>query len=352
MEIWTTFSPQKVSWELTTAQNKGKGGDSDWLKNLDLIKKSLLILKSYKISGIRLVIFPPDLIQDGEIFNWEKLNRVLSLTKQLNLKVDWCLGPFQYPYGPGIRIPRKFFPHFLEGFKFIDQDPGLRKYALAFLNEQLNEFAKDKRINGFFVSNEWPDCHGIDGLKEVKGCVSKDFMKEILSIVKSKTDKPINVNTNISIDQSLKLLSTFNELLDVVGKQGVLGLDIYPFRETWKRLPKIKFFRLFKPYRKRLVELRNKLKPVEVNFAEIEAQPWGSGQSWYEIIKSSPNPEKQIGTFKRGQLLGTYNHYIKETKIKKISLWGADFWLTAHEQGIKWPFEDVKNLSKMAIDST
>ena len=78
MQIWTTFSPQKVCWELTTVQNKGKGGTSDWMSHQKIIEESLLLLKQYGIVGIRLVIFPNELTKDGKSFNWMPLDAILA----------------------------------------------------------------------------------------------------------------------------------------------------------------------------------------------------------------------------------------------------------------------------------
>src|SRR2546423_10185951 len=102
MKLLTTFCPSKIVWELTAIASEGKFPSNNWQKQLALIEESLILLKQSGIAGIRLVLFPSELTNDGNAFRFEPLTTMLSVTDKLKMEVILCVGPFQYPYYPGI----------------------------------------------------------------------------------------------------------------------------------------------------------------------------------------------------------------------------------------------------------
>lgn len=372
MQIWTTFSPQKVCWELTTVQNKGKGGTSDWMSHQKIIEESLLLLKQYGIVGIRLVIFPNELTKDGKSFNWMPLDAILALCAKHKLLVDLCIGPFQYPHYPGIYLPEKVLSHLssratngsrgilspqaallkrslhyagapveMTTVERIDDNHKLNEYGLKFLEKQLKRYGSDKRIHGFHFANEWPDKQRIAGAEDIKGEVSEKFMLTAVTLIRKMTKKPIFMNTNIDAADKNTLFDTFKNIFASLDKQGRLGFDIYPSQETWKHAPLQKIRRLFEAYKASFISACHAFAPCEIYFAEVEAQPWGNGRSWYKIIKSEINPEEQILTYSRHSLKETWDKHISGTPCNTVSLWGSDFWLSAHAMGVKWPMNVV-----------
>ncbi len=53
-QIWTTFCPSKVNWELSKIESKGGSASSDWLSNISLIDNSLELLKKFGITGYQI----------------------------------------------------------------------------------------------------------------------------------------------------------------------------------------------------------------------------------------------------------------------------------------------------------
>lgn len=343
MQVWTTFSPQKVCWELTTVQNKGVHGSNDWLQHRNLIEMYLKILVNYGISGIRLVIYPPELTEDGTTFNWEPVDTMLILCKRLRITVVFCIGPFQYPYYPGIYLPDGFHNK-LSDSEYLDSFPELKKYSLIFLSKQLERYGNNNLIKGFHLANEWPDMQVVAGMEKIKKAVSESFMIEIVQIIKRLTKKQVYLNTNIDAADKNNLKKTFKSILEALGNQGKLGFDIYPSQEGWRNVPLQKLLRLFVPFNKSFRWACQELEPCELFFAEVEAQPWGDGRSWYSIVKSAPNPEDEILTYTPKSLEKTWKNHIKFTECNIISLWGSDFWLSAYEMGFKWPLNAVKEI--------
>lgn len=345
MTFWTTFTPGKVSWELTTIQTRAKGGDSNWMRHLDIIEASLKKLKANGIAGIRLVIYPYELTEDGKKFDWKPLETMLTLCKKHKLGVEWCIGPFQYPNYPGIYFPKPLLRHVFNNTRMLDTQPQLREFGTMYLEKQLERYGDDDRIRGFHFANEWPDIQHVQGKESVRTGVSPAYMLEAAKYIKEHTDKPISFNTNIDASDKRKIDNVFGELFDGLGNRARLGFDIYPSQETWRKAFLQKLRRIFEPYQKSYQWSCNRFPQCEMFFCEVEAQPWGSGQSWYKMINDEPNPQEKVLLYAKESLPKTMKKYIKPTTTKEVSLWGGDFWLSADAMGVKWPLEQVKHFA-------
>lgn len=347
MEIWTTFTPQKISWELTYIATKGKAPSSNWVKNIKLVEDSLKMLKIAGITGIRLVIYPTELSMDGKSLKWQIVDRMLEMCAKNKIAVDLCIGPFQYPNYPGIYLPAKQLQFVFDNKRCLDTVPELWKYGMDFLNEQINRYGKDRRIHGFHLSNEWPDPQKVKGREKVKTCISTSFMLNVVEFLLQNTKKPILLNTNIDVNHKKKLQKVFGEILKSLGSQGKLGFDIYPSQFTWKRYPLRKLLYLTWPYFKFFNSFKKKFSSCEMFFAEVEAQPWGGGQSWYQLINEAENPEEKVLSYSNNSLFKTYEKYIKKTDCQIVSLWGSDFWIAAEAMGVTWPLSQIKAIKSI-----
>ena len=346
MQIWTTFCPSKISWELTYIETKGDKPSSDWQKNRKLIEESLHLLKQSGIAGIRLVIYPAESTQDGQTFNWTAIETMLSLCQKEKLLVDLCIGPFQYPNFPGIYLPLQLLPIASVHDKDLDTNPTLASYGKTFLQKQMKQFATDKRIHGFHFANEWPDKQRVSGRQAIRIGISEKFMLEASTLLKNMTTKPIILNTNIDASDKSKLTNTFTNILTILGSQGCLGFDVYPSQETWRKTPFQKMYRIFESYHHSFTWSQKKFAPCEMSFVEVEAQPWGNGQSWYQLISKAPNPQKSVLSYSSDSLDKTFKNYIRNTHCKRISLWGSDFWLSSKKMGIDWPLAQIKSITE------
>lgn len=346
MTLWTTFTPGKIVWELTAVQSEGKAATSNWMEHKELVVNSLKLLKQHGISGIRLVVYPSELTENGKSFDWKPIDTMLELAAKNKLEVDLCVGPFQYPNYPGIYLPKGLLRYVFDNQRALDTTNVLRDYGKIFLEKQLERYGSDKRIRGFHFANEWPDRQNVWGKEQIKGYISTDYMLKTAFYLKEHTDKPISLNTNIDASDKKKLKATFDELLTILEDRGNLGFDIYPSQETWRKAPLQKLRRIFEPYRKSFQWSQKNFKLCEMYFCEVEAQPWGDGRSWLRIIKSEENAQEKVLQYTKDSLYKTWKHHIKDTTCTTASLWGADFWLSAHEMGIDWPLQAVKTLPR------
>ena len=167
--------------------------------------------------------------------------------------------------------------------------------------------------------------------------------------LKAHTDKPISMNTNIDASDKNKLKSAFYEVLNELEDQANLGFDIYPSQETWRKAPLQKLRRIFEPYPRSFRWSQNTFTFCKMYFCEVEAQPWGNGQSWFQIISNAPNPHEKILTYSNNSLRNTWEHHIKGTTCSRVSLWGSDFWLSANQMKITWPFEEVRTIANSTV---
>lgn len=346
MTFWTTFTPGKISWELTTIATKAKGGDSNWMNHLDIIEASLKKLKAHGIDGIRLVIYPYELTEDGKKFDWKPLETMLNLCKKHKLEVEWCVGPYQYPNYPGIYFPKPLLKDVFDNTRSIDTTPVLREFGMYYLEKQMMVYGSDPRIRGFHFANEWPDMQRVQGKESVRTGISTAFMLDAAKYLKEHTDKPISMNTNIDASDKLRLSSVFGELFDILEDRARLGFDVYPSQETWRKAFWQKLRRIFEPYQKSYQWCDRRFSLCELFFCEVEAQPWGNGWSWYRIINAAANPQDKVLLYSTKSLPTTMKQFILPTKTGEVSLWGAEFWLCADAMGIKWPLEQVKQIAK------
>lgn len=346
MEIWTTFTPRKVVWELTSLLSEGVSPSYNWIDNLDLVKESLIKLKQAGIVGIRLVIYPQELTKDAVSFDFKLIDLILDCCQKYNIKVDFCLGPFQYPHYPGIYLPDKLLSKIRSDQNFLDQNSEIKNYALNFLELQLDKFGNDQRINGFHLANEWPDSQRIEKRRELKISISKTFMLEITNKIVKMTNKNVSINTNKSPLSIVALNNTFSEILNILKSQGKLGFDIYPTQLKWNNNLLQGIINIFFNYQKAFRKLQKLYPQTDFYFAEVEAQPWGSGQSWFAIISNEENINIKILNYYHNSLINTFNKYIYKSNAKIISLWGSEFWLVADKMGIEWPLNQIENFAQ------
>lgn len=345
MNIWTTFCPGKISWELTYIETKGKSPSNNWYKYRKIIDESLQTLKDAGIVGIRLVIYPSEITQDGKEYNWKPLETILTFCEKRELAVDLCIGPFQYPNYPGIYLPPALLQHIPTTEQYLDSNQTLAAYGLEFLKQQVSVFSNHKRIHGFHLANEWPDMQRVAGKESIRIGVSEKFMIHAASTLKQMTTKPILLNTNIDAGNTAKLTNTFTNILTIMGPQVKLGFDIYPSQETWLKTPLQKLTRLFQPYPHSFSRSQERFAPCEMIFVEVEAQPWGNGQAWFHLIKKAEDAQYKVLTYSRDSLQKTWKKHIAGTSCQTVSLWGADFWLSAKKMGITWPLEEVQKIA-------
>ncbi|MEN9407690.1 MAG: hypothetical protein RLZZ455_906 [Candidatus Parcubacteria bacterium] len=345
MEIWTTFFPKKIAWELTHAISKGRGGTSDWLQHTHLIEKALGDLRVAGIKGVRLIITPGELTDDGRRFNWSPVEKALTLCSRHKFQVDFCLGPFQYAHFPGIRLPSNLVTKVNAHNTYLDDTHEIREYGMRFLQLQMQRYGVDTRIRGFYLGNEWPDQNSVEGNTSLHIGVSREFMMIAAKAIRNTTTKPVLFNTNIDPSSSKQLYSVFRQFLTLLGTQMRLGFDPYPSRERWNVSPLVKVKRYFASYASCMEDLCVVFDKKQLFFAEVEAQPWGHGESWYSLIKNSPSPQEKIYDFHRSDLQSTFTKYILPTGIREVSLWSPEFWLVAKQMGINWPLDEVRHVS-------
>lgn len=345
MRLWTTLCPQKICWELTTVKGKGSGGSGLWLEHQPLIERSLKLLRNYGISGIRLVIYPNEVTQDGKRFDWTPIEMMLDFCRKHKIQVDLCVGPFQYPNYPGIYLPQSLLELVFANTRSLDTIPVLREFGETYLQKQLERYGDDKRIRGFHFANEWPDKQRVQGKEQVRTWISEAFMLSGAEYLKDHTKKPVSLNTNIDATSRHRLNSVFLEIMAILEDQGRLGFDVYPSQETWTKAPLQKLHRLWEPYHRSFRRAKKQFPLAEFYFCEVEAQPWGDGRSWFRIITAEENAQEKVLHYSRQSLPKTIKNFIKKSRAAEVSLWGADFWLASYAMGLTWPLEQIEQFA-------
>jgi len=283
---------------------------------------------------------------DGKKFNWTAVETVLDLCKKHKLAIDFCIGPFQYPNYPGIYFPPALLAHVFDTPNSLDTRAPLREFGFLFLEKQMERYGNDKRITSFHFANEWPDKQNVKDKEQIKAWVSTAFMVEAAKYLTAHTTKVISLNTNIDASDKRRLSAVFAEVLEVLGEQASLGFDIYPSQETWRKAFFQKLRRIIEPYERAFAWSCRRFPDCSMYFCEVEAQPWGSGQSWYKMISDEPHPEEKVLHYTNNSLQETFDTYLSPSEPEIVSLWGVDFWLVAKAMHIDWPLAQVSSLAK------
>ncbi|HSW97240.1 MAG TPA: hypothetical protein VLF89_05430 [Candidatus Saccharimonadales bacterium] len=360
-QLRTTFCPRKEMWESAQylkMQGNWSGGDSsNWMQHTEIIEKNITALANAGFKGGRLAIFPFELTNDGNNFDFSPIETALDLMNKHDMTADFCVGPFDYPYGPGIRVPKSFQERLQT--EVVDQgentiivslssDPkarvlsaDLRDYELHFLDTVLKKYGDDPRIAKFYLGNEWPDKHGIEGVSATMS-VSNTFMEEAVARMLAGTDKEIALNTNIYAGDVTKLQTTFGKIFTMLGKKGILGIDAYPTREA--QIPRMAT--QMKNYGHNIQAIRNAFPGTDIVFTEFQgelyAQPPLAGKSWADIEKNYPT---EVKTFFQRDFPPTLKTYVVASGIKEVGIWGAPLWYVTGQMGYTLPLDMMHTIA-------
>jgi|GEM_PF-6447463 len=349
-EISLTWMPRQQMYEIAMVLDSLGTWDgsekSEWLKHLDEIKKNLLIIKEMGVTNVRLAILPFEITKDGEEYDWEPIETALDMLNAQGISADLCLG-IDLPYYPGIRLPSDLQTQLEKEYadtgqnnisismgtddKMPKSSVAIRDFSLKFLKATLEKYAKDERIRGFYLANEWPSDDEVEGLPQGKTLsIKPDFMLEFAKVTTSLTDKPLSLNTNIHVSNPEEIKKKLGPLLDLLtqsrsleehvdGKREVkLGLDIYPQKEEENWTLKI----LMDNYKAMIARIQADFPGVEIVTTEFQAEPWPpdkyTGDSWAKIYAQVPDI---ITQYYLEQFPTTLDSHAKH--FQEVGLWGA-----------------------------
>jgi len=355
-ELSGTFFPRKETWEAVQVLKKmGKwrgGSENDWMKQQKIMEENLSILAEAGFKSLRLVLMPDELIGEEGVYNWKPVEKILDLMVKYRIRADWCTGPIDYPYNPGIRLPKEVKNILKQEVKETGRNQikismgvdrwlpksseVIREFGLNFFEAFLKRYGMDKRIGKFYIGNEWPDLHGIEGTK-VMANISKDFMEELIKRGLKLTDKKIALNTNIHPSNLRRLRKTFNPLFEILGDRGVLGIDTYPTREG-----KIREM----IYKRSVERVKREFWKQEIELTEYQAELYDddiSGKSWAEIMEKY---KKRVVEFYQEVFFKKLETYAVAGQIKRVGMWGIPLLLTAKRMGYDFPLEMMKTISE------
>lgn len=339
IQVWANFCPKKFYWELKQLPDFAKLPEN-WWESSKLIKEQLVLLKKAGITGLRLNIFNTELTSNAQTIHWQPLETFLDIAEQTGLEVHLCLGPYQYPLWPGIRLPENL----LNEKKFsrvIDNNKKWKEFGCGFLEEQLKRYGKHKVITGFYLGNEWHTTQRIEDFAKKNDIftVSQKHMESLARLCKKFTKKPIIFNTNLQPFHLKKLEFSFLSLIKILKNQSWIGFDVYPSQETFLKSPSLLIHRKLHSFSQDVEVVKKKFLP-RLTISEFEAQPWGDGKSWYEQITNSPKIIANTVT----QLEKTFSSFLSVKQFEYATLWGAEFWLIAYHLGHHEMLDTVSEL--------
>jgi len=350
--LWANICPRKLYWELE--QTTDKSLFKEWYFYPEILAESFRLLNQAGVTGIRLNIFNYELTFKQKSTDWQALELALNLAQQNQLQVHLCLGPWQYPLWPGLRLPNYMTASMTASkvesqpntINYLDNNLEIFEWGNWWLESQLERYGNDPRIAGFYLGNEWPNKQALENDVETNWKISPAYMSQAMAICHAYTDKPIIMNTNLDASQPEKIINTYQKLWQFAPKQFRLALDVYPSRETWRLAPELRFRRQHLSWAEDVKRLQSKI-PVQVMVGEFEAQPWGAGESWAQWWQNSSGNFDHRLKFSPKILNQWFIRYLNPAPINEITLWGAEFWLTGQLLGYGWPLKLVRQWSQL-----
>lgn len=339
IRLWTNFCPKKHFFELKQLPEFSTLSEQ-WWDAPKVLSQELQLLKKAGITGIRANIFCNELTTDAQTLHWQPIETLLKLAQKNNLEVQLCLGPYQYPLWPGIRLPQSLLEDRLPN-KIVDANKKWKTFGKEFAEAQLKRYGKDPRISGFYLGNEWHTSQAIENFPNKKQLfrVSAKHMESLARVCKKWTRKPILFNTNIQPHLQKKLEYTFLSLIKILKNQMWVGFDIYPSRETFFNAPLLFLHRKLHSFTKDIA-LTKKRFLERVTISEFEAQPWGNGKSWYEQLKIHTHTVPIQAKILRM----TFAQYISAKQFDQVTLWGTEYWLIAYHMGQPQMLDAIEKL--------
>lgn len=356
-QLGTTVVPRKVHWELVQVQ-QAQGqlppelpDESAWHQDPTLFRKATRTLADSGLSFVRLAVFPFELTADGITYNLEPLEQAIQIQHEHGLQTQVCLGPVNFPYHPGGRVPKELQDLLAKEIAETGQrnltlgpqlDPRLpqssvaiRHFTFRFLEVLLGRYAHDPRVSAFYIGNEWPDTNTIEGVDGTI-TVEQSLMSEFIRLSQQLTDKPLILNTNIHPLHPQNLQAGLGALLHQMGGGGQLGLDVYPSQEM--KIPELR--QAIPKYDGLIEHLRRRFPQTQLVFTELQGEPWSPeeliGRSWYDILTTHP---ELVEKYYREQFPPTLQSHLLASGIRQVSLWGAPLWVVGQELGYTFPLE-------------
>lgn len=363
-ELKTTLFFRKIIWEIVQVKKqqgswKGDVDESDWYNQQELLHEGLKIIKDAGIKGGRLVIAPFEYVttnEDGSInYNWEVLDAAIKIMQEYGFEIDLAIGPIDFPYDPGIRLPLQLEQQLFREFEttgtnhiHISSDvdttmpvssKAISDFSLNYTQALVERYGgENSPVNKFFIGNEWPDTHGIEGtgLKGKTLSMSEEMMIKIIEITRQYTDKKIAINTNIHPSEPYIVREKLGILLDTLGDQGILGFDTYPTREAEHQTLK----EFMDKYKEMMTVIRSEWPDTELVFGEFQAELWPpdniAGQSWAKI--ATEHMDLLVEYYELIFPKYIQSHMI-DSEIKEVSLWGAPLLIALYMIGYIFPVQ-------------
>lgn len=357
-KLKTTLLFRQIIWEIL--ESKKLPSHSNWMQEQELVGEALDVLVRAGISGARLAILPFELTKDGATINWKPLETAIDMLISRGMSVDLCVGPIDYPYAPGIRLPQPLEELLRNEFAQTDQDTitigsepdpsvpqssaAITQFCYTFLEKQMKRYGTDERISTICFGNEWPNKHGVEGhgLYTSKVCVTEELMKKLGQIILNHTQKPVFLNTNIHPSRFAKFNRELGGLVQFFGPQALVAFDVYPTEER-------KVLREFIAtwwYGCSINRIRRRYPQAQLAFGEFQAELFAAGnlagKPWLKILELAP---KEVHDFFMSKFPGFFKSHVIPSRITDISLWGAPKWIALALAGYDFPIELLRTVA-------
>lgn len=303
--FWAKGLRQKEIIGVSFSQVQAERFGSNWRDNYNAL------LTDLGFKHIRVAAYWDRIEPESGKFDWTETDYMVEQARKNGAKLTIVIGQ------KSIRVPECYYPKWLDRNDPEQVKSEVNKMLAAVVQRYENETA----VEAWQLENEFL-------LRDFGNCPAQNLNNQALSN-ELETVKKIDNSRPIVITQS----NQFGwPALGPVGD--VFGLSMY--RWVWSPLGY---------YRYPQTGLYNWFKAATISFYtgnsikihELQAEPWdrtGNENLSYELAEQTMNPRQ----------LAENIEYARQSQVKRIDLWGSEWWYAVKNQGHPEMWEAVRDL--------
>lgn len=305
IKFWLQQRAQKETIGVSFSQVQAERFGTNWRENYNAL------LTELGFKHVRVAAYWNRIEPEPGKYDWSETDYMIEKAKANNVKLTLVIGQKL------LRVPECYYPSWLDKNNPQDVKNATNRMLAAVVQRYENEIA----IESWQLENEFL-------LKNFGDCPSQNLTNEALT-QELNTVKQIDNTRPIIITQSNQFgWPVFGPMAEI------FGLSMY--RWVWSpygyfRYPQSGIYNWFK------AATISVFRDQQIKVHELQAEPWdrvGNEHINYNLAGQTMNPHQ----------LAENIEYARQTQIKRIDLWGSEWWYAMLKQGHPEMWQAVKQL--------
>lgn len=304
-KFWFQQRSKQEVFGVSFSQVQAERYGSDWRANY------IALLDELSFKHLRVAAYWDRIQPNPHSYDWVELDYMVAEAKKRNAKLTVVVGQ------KVIRVPECYYPKWLNKQSTAE----VQQAETVMLKELIKRYKNESTIEAWQVENEFL-------LRSFGDCPKQNLTKEVLHNA---------VETVKSVDNTRPIIITQSDQIGwpVRGPFGdVFGFSMY--RWVWSPLgyymyPQSGIYNWWK------AAIISTYTNQDTKVHELQAEPWdytGNENLDYQRSLQTMNPVQLMNNIE----------YARQTQMKRIDLWGSEWWYAMHKQGYNEMWQAVQAL--------